>query len=49
VELENFEIVKEIPDAQLIVAVAAVEGQAAITDFLEKTGRKAGRDFWFFC
>lgn len=49
VEMENFEIVKELPDAQLIVAVAAVEGQAAITTFLEKTGREAGRDFWFFC
>ncbi|MCF8243542.1 MAG: glycosyltransferase [Saprospiraceae bacterium] len=49
VAMEDFEILSELPDCQVIVAVAAVDGQAFILDFFEKNRMKAGRDFWFFC
>ena len=49
VAMESFEVLSQMPEAQVIVAVAAVDGQADIQDFLEKSGKVAGRDFWFFC
>ncbi|MBI5915785.1 MAG: glycosyltransferase family 2 protein [Bacteroidetes bacterium] len=53
VKLESFEILDELTDAQVIVAVAAPDGQAEIRAYLEAAQdgvlRQQGRDFWFFC
>jgi len=49
VVMENFEVLSQMTDAQVIVAVAAPDGEAAIKTYLEANGQVAGRDFWFFC
>ncbi len=49
VKMESYEVVSQLPDAQVMVAVAAVEGQVFITDFLMGIGMEVGKDFWFFC
>ncbi len=49
VKMENYEVILQIPDVQVIVAVAAVEGQAFILDSMRQNGKEMGRDFWFFC
>ncbi len=49
VEMESFEILAEMPDAQIIIAVAAPDGQREILDFFKKNGLVAGRDYFFFC
>lgn len=49
VEMESFEILAEMPDAQIIIAVAAPDGQREILDFLKKNGFEVGRGYFFFC
>lgn len=49
VKMLSYEIISQLPDSQVIVAVAAVDGQAFIDDFLQKNGLQKGQDFWFFC
>ncbi len=49
VAMESFEVLAQLPDAQVIIAVAAPNGQGDIQVFLEKYGKVTGRDFWFFC
>jgi glycosyltransferase involved in cell wall biosynthesis len=49
VKMESYETVSQLPDAQVIVAVAAVEEQRSITGFLTSNSLLIGRDFWYFC
>jgi hypothetical protein len=49
VQMESFEVLAQLPGAQVIVAVAAPEEQAVIARFFERLEMKMGRDFWFFC
>jgi len=49
VEMESFEMLAEIPGAQIVVAVAAPDGQQDILAFLKKNNFEAGRDYFFFC
>lgn len=49
VRMESWEIVSQVVDPQVIVAVAAPDGQGFILDYLESKGKVMGRDFWFFC
>ena len=49
VEMESFEILAEIPDNQVVIAVAAPEGQQQILDFLKRNNFEAGRGYFFFC
>ena len=49
VTMESFEILTEMPDAQIVAAVAAPEGQQEILEFLKKNNFEAGRDYFFFC
>jgi glycosyltransferase involved in cell wall biosynthesis len=49
VKMERFEVLAQLPGAQVIVAVAAPEEQAVITAYLNELGMKTGIDFWFFC
>jgi glycosyltransferase involved in cell wall biosynthesis len=49
VTLENFEIIPAQPNPQIIVAVAAPDGQRGILDFFKKHSFEAGRDYFFFC
>lgn len=48
-KMESWEIIPQLADPQVIVAVAAPDGQAFILDFLGKNRKVQGRDFWFFC
>jgi glycosyltransferase involved in cell wall biosynthesis len=49
VKLESYEVLAQLPDAQVIVAVAAPDEQAIIVDLMGSYAMKAGRDYWFFC
>lgn len=49
VVMEPFEVVAQLVDCQIIVAVAAPDGQVQIRSFLAKNGRQVGRGCWFFC
>ena len=49
VTMESFEIIPAQPNPQIIVAVAAPDGQRTILDFLKKYGLVAGKDYFIFC
>ncbi len=48
VKIDSYGILSQLPDAQVIVAVAAPEEQAIIAVFMKKNEINAGRDYWFF-
>ncbi|MGK0363750.1 MAG: glycosyltransferase involved in cell wall biosynthesis [Saprospiraceae bacterium] len=48
-KMKSTEAVKELDNPQIIVAVAAPEGQVEILDFMEKNNLKKGWHYFFFC
>jgi|APTNR8051073442_1049403.scaffolds.fasta_scaffold03842_6 glycosyltransferase involved in cell wall biosynthesis len=48
-ELQDFQSITSLSHPQLIIAVAAPDGQAEILQFLEEQAFKPGADYFFFC
>lgn len=49
VKLESYEVLAQLPDAQVVIAVAAADEQGVISSYLTNMNMKAGSDYWFFC
>ncbi len=47
--IESYELISQLYDVQVIVAVAAPDAQSTISKVLTSIGKVEGRDFWFFC
>ena len=48
-KLKSTEAVKGLENPQIIIAVAAPDGQVEILDFMEKNDLKKGENYFFFC
>ena len=48
-ELKPTDFVKELENPQIIIAVAAPDGQVEILDFMQENNLKKGTNYFFFC
>jgi glycosyltransferase involved in cell wall biosynthesis len=49
VKMESYEILADLPDAQIVIAVAAPDGQRQIMNFLESNKFERGKHYFWFC
>jgi len=48
-EMKSTEAVKDLENPQIIIAVAAPEGQMEILDFMKNNNLEKGENYFFFC
>jgi FlaA1/EpsC-like NDP-sugar epimerase len=48
IRMKHFNVVKDIQNPQILIAVNATEERSAIRDLLNHWGKKPVKDYWFF-